>query len=297
MTRARELAFIANENLLTGDTTNSRIGIGSTVPASALDVKGSISATGDADFSGNITIGGTLTYQDVTNVDAVGIITANSGIHITGGGLRVVGVTTGLSVSGVLTTGNGLTNDYIKIGRTGNFVIDTVSGNNKLRIDPSGILEIGGGNNSGLVVSGVSTITSNINVGVGGTTAFFNIASGNIGIGTDNPQEKLHIHEGDVVIGQDSGSNTKNRNYIKFGRVDAPKAAIGFINNAGSGRGDIIFMSSSDANNSAFNDSDEKTRITQNGMVGIGTSVPAAKLEIQTTNEAALYITDNSNAL
>ena len=71
-------------------------------------------------------------------------------------------------------------------------MIDTVSGNNKF-IDPSGILEIGGGNNSGLVVSGVSTITSNINVGVGGTTAFFNIASGNIGIGTIIP-EKLHIY-------------------------------------------------------------------------------------------------------
>ena len=156
-----------------------------------MDVKGSISATGDADFSGNITIGGTLTYQDVTNVDAVGIITANSGIHITGGGLRVVGVTTGLNVSGVLTTGNGLTNNYIKIGRTGNFVIDTVSGNNKLRIDPSGILEIGGGNNSGLVVSGVSTITSNINIGVGGTTAFFDIANSRVGFGTIVPEITL----------------------------------------------------------------------------------------------------------
>lgn len=204
MTRARELAFIANENLLTGDTTNLRIGIGSTVPASALDVKGSISATGDADFSGNITIGGTLTYQDVTNVDAVGIITANSGIHITGGGLRVVGVTTGLSVSGVLTTGNGLTNNYIKIGRTGNFVIDTVPGNNRLRIDPSGILEIGaplgGGNNSGVVVGGVSTITSNVNIGVGGTTAFFDIANRRVGFGTIVPDTPLHIYRNDAQL-------------------------------------------------------------------------------------------------
>ena len=46
-----------------------------------------------ATFSGNVSIGGTLTYQDVTNVDSVGIITANSDIHV-GVGLSVVGVST-----------------------------------------------------------------------------------------------------------------------------------------------------------------------------------------------------------
>ena len=33
-------------------------------------------------YSGNVTIGGTLTYEDVTNIDSVGIITARSGIEI-----------------------------------------------------------------------------------------------------------------------------------------------------------------------------------------------------------------------
>lgn len=36
----------------------------------------------DAYFSGNVTIGGTLTYEDVTNVDAIGLITARSGINV-----------------------------------------------------------------------------------------------------------------------------------------------------------------------------------------------------------------------
>ena len=40
---------------------------------------GSISGT-TASFSGNVSIGGTLTYEDVTNIDAVGLITARSGI-------------------------------------------------------------------------------------------------------------------------------------------------------------------------------------------------------------------------
>ena len=44
-------------------------------------VEGSITAT-DATFSGNVSIGGTLTYEDVTNIDSVGLITARNGIRI-----------------------------------------------------------------------------------------------------------------------------------------------------------------------------------------------------------------------
>ena len=53
---------------------------------------GNISAV-DGNFSGNVTIGGTLTYEDVTNIDSVGIITAQKDIHV-GAGLSVVGVST-----------------------------------------------------------------------------------------------------------------------------------------------------------------------------------------------------------
>ena len=35
-----------------------------------------------ATFSGNVSVGGTLTYEDVTNVDAVGLVTAREGIRI-----------------------------------------------------------------------------------------------------------------------------------------------------------------------------------------------------------------------
>ena len=47
-------------------------------------------------FSGDVGIGGTLTYEDVTNIDAVGIITARSGIEI---GARP-GVAASVSVDG-----------------------------------------------------------------------------------------------------------------------------------------------------------------------------------------------------
>ena len=36
-------------------------------------------------LSGNVSVGGTLTYEDVTNVDAVGVVTAREGIRVGAG--------------------------------------------------------------------------------------------------------------------------------------------------------------------------------------------------------------------
>tara|TARA_B100000900_G_scaffold229978_1_gene195302 strand:+ start:1567 stop:2073 length:507 start_codon:yes stop_codon:yes gene_type:complete len=41
--------------------------------------------TGDITTPGDIGIGGTLTYEDVANVDSIGVITARSGINVSGG--------------------------------------------------------------------------------------------------------------------------------------------------------------------------------------------------------------------
>ena len=45
--------------------------------------------TGDAIIPGDVGIGGTLTYEDVTNVDSVGVITARSGINVSSGNITV----------------------------------------------------------------------------------------------------------------------------------------------------------------------------------------------------------------
>ena len=45
--------------------------------------------TGDITTPGDVGIGGTLTYEDVANVDSVGIVTARSGINVTGGNVNV----------------------------------------------------------------------------------------------------------------------------------------------------------------------------------------------------------------
>ena len=47
-------------------------------------------------FTGDVSIGGTLTYEDVTNIDSVGIVTARAGVNVSGGQLLVgSGVTIG----------------------------------------------------------------------------------------------------------------------------------------------------------------------------------------------------------
>ena len=46
-------------------------------------------ATTSYSFDNNVSIGGTLTYEDFTNVDSVGLITARSGIHVTGGSVGI----------------------------------------------------------------------------------------------------------------------------------------------------------------------------------------------------------------
>ena len=57
-----------------------------------INSTGIITATG-ANITGNLTVGGVLTYEDVSSIDAVGIITANQGIHV-GAGVSAASKTT-----------------------------------------------------------------------------------------------------------------------------------------------------------------------------------------------------------
>ena len=61
----------------------------------------------NATFSGNVSIAGTLTYEDVTNIDSIGVVTARSSV-VVGAGLSVVGFTTLASAGGITTTGGDL---------------------------------------------------------------------------------------------------------------------------------------------------------------------------------------------
>ena len=77
-----------------------------------------LSVGGTVNFAGNVSIAGTLTYEDVTNVDSVGLITARNGV-VVGSGITLskdgdifaTGVTTSTTFSGAFTgSGANLTN-------------------------------------------------------------------------------------------------------------------------------------------------------------------------------------------
>ena len=72
----------------------------------------------NATFSGNVSVGGTLTYEDVTNIDSVGLITARTGVRITNGGLVV---TAGVSTFAGIAT---FTNDVFMDGTLTAALID-----------------------------------------------------------------------------------------------------------------------------------------------------------------------------
>jgi hypothetical protein len=82
------------------------------VTATSFD--GNISGT-TGTFSGDVSIGGTLTYEDVTNVDSVGMITARTGVRVLTGGINAAGIST---LSGSTFFTGGLAEKYENAGTT-----------------------------------------------------------------------------------------------------------------------------------------------------------------------------------
>ena len=63
--------------------------------------------TGNVTVNGNLGIAGTLTYEDVTNIDSVGLITARSGIRVQTGTATTALIVEGDGrITGILTVGS-----------------------------------------------------------------------------------------------------------------------------------------------------------------------------------------------
>jgi len=98
-----------------------------------INSTGIVTAVG-GNFTGDLTVGGVLTYEDVTSIDSVGIITAQKGIHV-GAGVSVVGVSTFTDLVGFGTHITLQDNGEIRLGEResgGNRTGDLI-----LRHDPS----------------------------------------------------------------------------------------------------------------------------------------------------------------
>lgn len=135
MTRARELSRLLNASSFSVDS-DYNVGINSTSPDVKLDVGGAVLVTGISTFEnttqstspttgalvisggvgiakslnvgGNLSVAGTITYDDVTNIDSVGIVTAQSGVEFgvsgVGGTVTAVGNAT---FAGIVTASDG----------------------------------------------------------------------------------------------------------------------------------------------------------------------------------------------
>ena len=89
------------DGALTGNVTGNATGLTGTPNITV----GSVTASSGS-FSGNVTIGGTLTYQDVEHIDSVGIVTAQQGLQVLANGVDVTGVgifNSSIEVAGVVT--------------------------------------------------------------------------------------------------------------------------------------------------------------------------------------------------
>jgi len=143
--------------------------------------------SGVTTFSSDLNIAGVLTYEDVTNIDSVGLITARSGIHVTGGNVGIgltdpstlLHVSTGSEVVATLqnTTNAAATKTLLRFSQYTN--LDAVAGS-----------------------IGINRAGANAGVGFEINLADQNgdeqnrltiLEGGNVGIGTDNPIEKLSV--------------------------------------------------------------------------------------------------------
>ena len=111
-------SVIAGDNIsvsgATGNVTITGLANTAIINADSLNVTGITTVT--TLNATTVSIAGTLTYEDVTNIDSVGIVTARSGVIASGiglsvseGGVRVTGVVTATSFTGNVTgnlTGN-----------------------------------------------------------------------------------------------------------------------------------------------------------------------------------------------
>ena len=132
-------SFVGSGTALTGiDAATLKFG-GAT---KAQAVSGGVNITGDVSVSGALGVAGVLTYEDVTNVDSIGVITARDGLRVTGiatatsfhgDGSALTGISVGIATEASVAT-NGttvvldLSKDDHKVLAAGAVTIDVTGG-------------------------------------------------------------------------------------------------------------------------------------------------------------------------
>ena len=171
----------------------------------ATSFAGNITGT-TGTFTGNVSVGGTLTYDDVTRIDSVGIVTAGGGLYVgrtegTGTGIGITATPKGhIIAAGICTASSfvgALTGTASGLSGTPNITVGTVVGS---ALTVSGITTVTNFDTQGTLVEAFKTHTTawnsngNLNLSegnlhynstnLGGTGAYLNLIS-TAGINTD----------------------------------------------------------------------------------------------------------------
>ena len=270
----------------------------------AINTPSGIVCAGVGTFSGNVSVGGTLTYDDVTNIDSVGIITAQAGIHVTGGKI-LAGHTVDISGGGLQVSGNANdgnagfhrfdANDsgpFIQLLKSRN---GTVGGNTVVQADDElGTLNFQGADGTDFhsaarVISKVDGTPGNNDMpgrlefhttsdGASSPTERFRITSaGKIGINETSPDQLLHI-KNNAAAGLSAAiklesSGTSNSANDTMGRIEF---AHSDSNDAGVSASivcraeDTVGNTYVQFNNGNPSASTERLRIASAGQIGLG---------------------------
>ena len=149
----------------------------------------SLGTLSSLNVSGNVSIGGTLTYEDVTNIDSVGLITARSGMVVSGvstflgsqKGINVVGVS---SFAGAINANGGVTGNLTGNADTATKLATarTIGG---VSFDGSANINLPGVNASGNQDTSGNASTATVAVNAQGLTGTPNVQVGNITVTGD----------------------------------------------------------------------------------------------------------------
>ena len=151
-------SFVGSGTALTGiDAATLKFGDATKAQA----VAGGVNITGDVSISGALGVAGVLTYEDVTNVDSIGVITARDGLRVTGiatatafhgDGSQLTGISVGIATEASTATDGttvvlNLAKDDHKVLAAGVVTIDVTGGteadSHTIRIENVGIATVG----------------------------------------------------------------------------------------------------------------------------------------------------------
>ena len=250
---------------------SGRVGIGTDSPTSDFDVHRSGSASAIIDGKAG---DGLLTLRNAGNSNWSGINFArerNTGTNVVGGSIWMPSNTSNNGASLYIQTQSASANAGVDAALTDNNGVRL-----KLASQPGGV-----------------AADSAFSVEVGSEERLRVGADGSVGIGTDNPSAKLHVHEGTVRT-----TNTAKNNFTELGtdgnieiKRNGGGAYIDFADDTTQDF-DVRIQEVSDGLKIATGgqgSTSEKVRITSDGKIGIGSASPVTDVDIsQKTGAVAL---------